>query len=231
MAFMLQCALRINGIKGNVPTRRFRVKIRAILPYMALAALSFAPAALAQAGAPPTKFRVMDMRSAIIATAEAQAAGAQLKSQFAPQTAAIDGINKELEGISKRLQAGANTLSQDEQAKLQRQGQMLQNQLKRATEQVDEQSQAAQSDIVDGIGRKMMDLVETYAKENGLDCVLNSSSDSIGVLYKASNMDVTQEIVKLYDQKYPVKGAAPAAKPTTPSTPPAKKPGGPGQQN
>jgi Skp family chaperone for outer membrane proteins len=221
MAFMLQCALRINGIKGNVPTRRFRVKIRAILPYMALAALSFAPAALAQAGAPPTKFRVMDMRSAIIATAEAQAAGAQLKSQFAPQTAAIDGINKELEGISKRLQAGANTLSQDEQAKLQRQGQMLQNQLKRATEQVDEQSQAAQSDIVDGIGRK----------ENGLDCVLNSSSDSIGVLYKASNMDVTQEIVKLYDQKYPVKGAAPAAKPTTPSTPPAKKPGGPGQQN
>jgi Skp family chaperone for outer membrane proteins len=208
------------------------VKIRAILPYVALVALSFAPAALAQAGAPPTRFKVMDMRAAIVATAEAQAAGAQLKSQFAPQTSAIDGLNKQLEDVSKRLQAGANTLSQDEQVKLQRQGQMLQNQIKRATEQVDEQSQAAQSDIVDAIGRKMMDLVETYAKENGLDCVLNSSSDSIGVLYKSSNLDVTQEIVKLYDQKYPVKGAAPAAaKPTAPSTPPAKKPGGPGQQN
>jgi hypothetical protein len=44
-------------------------------------------------------------------------------------------------------------------------------------------------------------------------------------------MDVTQEVVKLYDQKYPVKGVAPAAKPTTPATPPVKKPGGPGQQN
>jgi outer membrane protein len=205
------------------------VKIRAILPFMALAAFSFAPAAMAQGGAQPTKFKVMDMRAAIVRTAEAQAAGAQLQSQFAPQNANIEGIQKQIDEISKKLQAGANTLSQEEQAKLQRQGQMLQNQLKRAGEQLDEQSQAAQADIVDNIGRKMMDIVETYAKENGLDCVLNSSNDSIGVLYKASNLDVTQEIVKLYDQKYPVKGtagAAPASKPVTPATPPVKKPGG-----
>lgn len=206
------------------------MKIRALLPGIALAALSFAPAALAQA--PPTKFKVMDMRAAIVQTAEAKAAGAQLQSQFASQDAAIKGVDQELDGISKRLQAGANTLSQDEQAKLGRQGTMLQNQRNRMAEQLKEQSEAAQSDVVDTIGRKMMDLVETYAKENGLDCVLNASSDSIGVLYKAPNMDVTQEIVKLYDQKFPVKGAAPAAaKPTTPSTPPVKKPGGPGQQN
>jgi hypothetical protein len=41
-------------------------------------------------------------------------------------------------------------------------------------------------------------------------------------------MDVTQEIVKLYDQKYPVKAATTAApKPATPPASPAvKKPGG-----
>ena len=204
------------------------MKIRAILPLMALAAFSFAPAAIAQAGA-PTKFKVMDMRTAIVATAEAQAAGAQLKSQFASQSAAVDGIQKQMDDIQKRGNAGANTLSDEEKAKMQRQYGLLQNQLKRASEQLDEQSQAAQADIVDNIGRKMMDIVETYAKENGLDCVLNSSNDSISVLYKANNLDVTQEIVKLYDQKYPVKGtagAAPATKPTTPATPPVKKPGG-----
>jgi len=205
------------------------VKIRAILPWMALAGLSLAPAAMAQAGsaAAPTKFKVMDMRAAIVNTAEAQAAGLQLKSQFAPQQAAIDGITKQMEDIQKRGAAGANTLSQDEQAKMQRQYGLLQNQLKRATEQFDEQSQAAQADIVDGIGRKMMDVVNTYARENGLDCVLNSSSDSISVLYKSQNLDVTQEIVKLYDQKYPVKTAVAApAKPPTPTTPAVKKPGG-----
>jgi Skp family chaperone for outer membrane proteins len=206
------------------------VKIRAILPFMALAAFSFAPVAMAQGGAPPTKFKVMDMRAAIINTAEARAAGAQLQSQFAPQNAAIDGIQKQMDDIQKRGTAGANTLSDEEKGKMQRQYGLLQNQLKRASEQLQEQSEAAQADIVDGIGRKMMDLVENYAKENGLDCVLNSSGDSLSVLYKSTNLDVTQEIIKLYDQKYPVKGAPaaapPATKPTTPSTPPVKKPGG-----
>jgi outer membrane protein len=204
------------------------VKIRAILPFMAAVAFSFAPAAMAQGGA-PTKFKVMDMRAAIVNTAEAKAAGAQLQSQFAPQNTNIENLQKQIDDISKRLQAGANTLSPEEQARLNRQGTMLQNQLKRAGEQLQEQSEAAQADIIDGIGRKMMDIVDAFAKENGLDCVLGTSSDSISVLYKSPSMDVTQEIVKLYDQKYPAKGAAasaPAPKPTTPSTPPVKKPGG-----
>ena len=201
------------------------MKIRAILPTIALVALSIAPAALAQGA--PAKIRVMDMRAAIVQTAEAQAAGAQLKSQFAPQTAAIDAMDKELDSISKRLQAGVNTLSQDEQAKLQRQGSLLTNQRKRAADALSEQSEAAQQDIIDAIGRKMLDLIETYGKENGLDFVLTSSADSIGVLYKGPNMDVTTDLIKLYDQKYPVKGAAISpAKPTTPATPPVKKPGG-----
>jgi len=209
------------------------VKIRAILSSVALVGLSLAPAAMAQgSAAPPTKFKVMDMRAAIVNTAEAKAAGAQLQSQFAPQQAAIDNISKQMDDIQKRGTAGANTLSDEEKGKLQRQYGLLQNQLKRSTEQLDEQSQAAQADIVDSIGRKMMDVVDTFAKENGLDCVLNSSSDSIGVLYKGANLDVTQEIVKLYDQKYPAKApAAAATKPATPANPPAKKPGGPGQQN
>jgi Skp family chaperone for outer membrane proteins len=204
------------------------VKIRAILPWMALAAVSFAPAAMAQAGAPPTKFKVMDMRTAIIATAEAKADVAQLQSQFAPQQAQMESLNKQIDDLARKLQAGTNTLSDEEKARLTRQGQMLQSQYKRASDQLEEQSNAAQQDMVDGIGRKMMDLVETYAKENNLDAVLNASNDSIGILYKAPSMDVTQEIVKLYDQKYPVKtsASAPASKPTTPATPPVKKPGG-----
>jgi Skp family chaperone for outer membrane proteins len=195
---------------------------------MALAAVSFAPAVMAQTGAPPTKFKVMDMRTAIIATAEAKSDVAQLQSQFAPQNAQIESLNKQIDELARKLQAGTNTLSDEEKARLTRSGQLLQSQSKRAQDQLEEQSNAAQQDLVDGIGRKMMDLVETYAKENGLDCVLNTSSDSIGVLYKAPTMDVTQEIVKLYDQKYPVKGAPAAApKPSTPPASPAvKKPGG-----
>jgi Skp family chaperone for outer membrane proteins len=205
------------------------VKIRAILPLMALAAFSFAPAAMAQAGSvPPTKFRVIDMRAAIVGTAEAKSDYAQLQSQFAPQTAALDNLTKQADDVAKKMQAGANTLSDEEKARLSRQGQMLQSQYKRAQDQLEEQSNAAQQDMVDGIGRKMMDIVDNYRKENGLDCILGASSDSLSVLSKSAEMDITQEIIKLYDQKYPVKGAPTAApKPATPPASPAvKKPGG-----
>jgi hypothetical protein len=36
------------------------------------------------------------------------------------------------------------------------------------------------------------------------------------VIYAANTIDVTQDIIKLYDQSYPVKSSAAAAKPATP---------------
>jgi hypothetical protein len=47
-------------------------------------------------------------------------------------------------------------------------------------------------------------------------------------VYGSSQSDITQDIVRLYDQAYPVKGAASAApaapKPAAPAPAPAKKP-------
>jgi Skp family chaperone for outer membrane proteins len=142
----------------------------------------------------------------------------------------MDGLNKQIEDIQRKFQAGANTLSDEEKARLQRQGQLLQNQLKRASEQYDEQIQAAQTDIIDAIGKKMIDVLDSYSRENGLAVVMNIAPNSASVLYKAPQLDITMDIVKLYDQRYPIKATASApAKP--PATTPVKKPGGPGQQN
>jgi hypothetical protein len=58
--------------------------------------------------------------------------------------------------------------------------------------------------------------------------VFDSSAQNSPILFASTNIDITQEIIKLYDQAYPVKGGAtvPAAKPapTKPATPPATKP-------
>lgn len=216
------------------------MKIRAILPWAVVIGLSLAPAAMAQAGASstpatmasgPTKVVVLDVRAAIVNTAEGKQAQAQLQSQFSSQVANIDKIGKEIEAIEKRAQAGANTLSAEEQAKMQRQHDLLQKQYQRATEEYQDETNAAQAEVLDGIGRKLVDMVDRYARENGVGLVIDSSSQQTPVLYRAQQVDISQEIVKLYDLQYPVKAAAttPAPKPSTPATPPAKKPGGPGQ--
>jgi len=82
--------------------------------------------------------------------------------------------------------------------------------------------------VIDRIGRKMVDVLDRYARENGYNIVLDSSAQNTPILYASTQIDVTQEIVRLYDSAYPVKGGAPAqqkppaAKPAAPTTTPTK---------
>lgn len=185
---------------------------------------SSAPAASAPApAAGMMRVAVLNVRGAIASTAEGKQAAAEMQSQFAPGQSQMDDLRKKIEDTEKRLQAGQTTLSDEEKAKLERQDQLYQRQAQRLQDQLNEEVQAAQADIVDRISRKMDDVLKKYASENGYSAVIDSSSQAI--VFVAQSADITEAIVRLYDQSYPVKAGAPA-KPSTPTTP--KK--NPGQQ-
>jgi outer membrane protein len=173
------------------------------------------------------KIGVINVRQAIVTTAEGKAASNDLQTQFAPRQNELEALNKQINDLRNRLSAGANTLSDDEKVRLTQQGQRLTQQLDRKNNELNEDVQAAQADVVDKIGRKMMDVLDRYARENGLVAVFDSSAQNSPILFASTNIDITQDIIKLYDQAYPAKGgtAAPAAKPASPkTTPPASKP-------
>jgi outer membrane protein len=182
------------------------------------------------AASAPTKIAVLNVRSAIVATAEGKQAQALLQSQFAPKQNELQATQKQIEDIQRRMSDGARTLSDDEKAKLQRQGELLSRRLQRDNDGLTEELNAAQGEIVDSIGRKMLDVLDRYARENGYVAVLDTSAQGSPVIYGSSQADITQDVVRLYDQAYPVKGgapatsAAPAPKPATPAPAPAKKP-------
>ena len=183
---------------------------------------------MAAGAASGAKVAVINIRQAIASTAEGKQATAELQSQFAPRQNELENLNKQINDLRQRLAAGQTTLSDEEKQRLQVQGQRLAAQLDRKNNELNEDAQAAQSDVVDRIGRKMMDVLDRYAREGGYIAVFDSSSQNSPILYASSNIDVTQEIIKLYDQAYPIKaaGTTPAAKPaaTTPKPAPATKP-------
>jgi len=176
------------------------------------------------------KIGVINVRQAIVTTAEGKQASNELQAQFTPRQTELENMNKQINDLRNRLSAGANTLSDEEKVRLTQQGQKLTQQLDRKNNELNEDVQAAQADVVDKIGRKMMDVLDRYARENGLVAVFDSSAQNSPILFASTSIDITQEIIKLYDQSYPVKGgaaAAPAAaKPATtrPATVPATKP-------
>jgi outer membrane protein len=179
------------------------------------------------AAAAPTKIAVINIRNAIVATAEGKQAQAQLQSQFAPKQTELQSLQKQIEDLQRRMTEGARTLSDDEKAKMQREGELLSRRLQRGNDDLNEELNAAQGEIVDGIGRKMLEVLDRYSRENGFTAVLDTSAQGSPVVYGSSNSDITQEIVRLYDQAYPIKAAssAPATpKPAAPAPAPAKKP-------
>jgi outer membrane protein len=179
------------------------------------------------AAAAPSKIAVINIRNAIVATAEGKLAQAQLQSQFAPKQNELQSLQKQIEDLQRRLTEGARTLSDDEKAKMQREGELLSRRLQRGNDDLNEELNAAQGEIVDGIGRKMLEVLDRYSRENGFTAVLDTSAQGSPVVYGSSNSDITQEIVRLYDQAYPIKAAAAPAAPkaAAPAAPaPAKKP-------
>ena len=171
---------------------------------------------------------IINLRGAIGSTAEGKQASAELQSQFAPRSAEIDNLTKQINDLQQKLQAGQGKLSQEEETRLTAEGQKLTQRLDRRRTDFQEDAGAAQQDVLERIGRKMVDVLDKYARENGFSVVLDTSGQNSPILYASNQIDVTQEIVRLYDQAYPVKagaGAPPAPKPTSkPTTPSGTKP-------
>jgi outer membrane protein len=222
---------------GITHNKENKVNLRIVLRSAAVfaACLVSTGAAWAQAapaaGAGAKSVAIINLRGAIGTTAEGKQASAELQSQFAPRSAEIDGLTKQINDLQQKLQAGQGKLSEDEQARLTAEGQKLTQRLDRRRNDFQEDATAAQQEVLERIGRKMVDVLDRFARENGYSVVLDTSGQNSPILYASNQIDVTQEIVRLYDQEHPVKAgaAAPAAaKPAAPkpatATPTPTKP-------
>ena len=172
-----------------------------------------------------TKIGSINIRQAIVTTAEGKQASAELQSQFASQQNELEALNKQINDLRQQLAANATTWGDDQKARVSAQGQRLTAKFDRQNTALQEDVNAAQSEVVDRIGRKMMDVIERYARENGYVAVFEYPAQNTSVVYASTNIDITAEIIKLYDQAYPAKGgAAPATKPATTPKPATQPP-------
>jgi outer membrane protein len=199
------------------------------------AGAAWAQATPAAGAAASGKIGVLNVRAAILGTAEGKLSSAELQSQFAPRQTELENMNKQINDLRQRIAAGEGKLSAEEGSRLQKQGEGMARQFQRKQDEMQEDANAAQAEVFERLGRKMNDVLDRYARENGYIVLLDYSAQNTPIVNFSNQVDVTQEIVRLYDQAYPVKAgavtpakpaaakpAATTAKPTTP--PPTAKP-------
>jgi outer membrane protein len=201
------------------------MKMRLAIPV--LTAILASPALWAQSSTAaattdtPGKVGVINVQAAIASTAEGKQALAEMQSRFAPRYTELQDIQKQMDDLRNRLQTGQTTLSDEEKARLARQGDQLSRTYQRKQTELQDDSNDAQQDILNAIGPKLVDLLDKYSRENGYAVIIDTSSQQSPVMFAANQIDVTQAIITLYDKTYPLKSAAS----TTPAKPAAKPAG------
>ena len=194
---------------------------------MAGQALAQAPAAAAAAAsAAPTKIAVIQVQAALTATKEGQKAAAELEARMGPRKKELDGRQAEIKDLQERLQRGGNTLSDSAKEDLTRGIDTKTKSFNRQVEDAQAELEQEQQKVIGGLGQKMMAVIDKYAQQNGYALVIDVSSQNTPVLYASNSVDITKEVIDLYDKTVftPAPAAAPA---TTTARPAAARPAAP----
>src|SRR5674476_1397006 len=96
--------------------------------------------------------------------------------------------------------------------------------LQRDTEDAQADLDAEQGKIMQELGNKVMAVLEKFATANGYALVLDVSNPQTPVLWASQTIDITSDIVKLYDQANPGTAAPGAAKAPAAAAPVAPRP-------
>ena len=191
-------------------------------------ALAQAPvAAPAAATAPPTKVAVIQIQAALAATKEGQKAAADLEVKLAPRKKELDGKQADIKDLQERLQRGGNTLSDTAKEDLTRNIDAKTKSYNRELEDAQAELEQEQQKVVGALGQKMMAVIDKYAQQNGFAIVLDVSSQNTPVLYASNTVDITKEVIDLYDKTVFTATPAPTAPgpaAARPSAPPAARP-------
>ncbi len=202
------------------------MRFSGVLLAMALAAAS---SAWAQQAA-PLKIGVIDMQAALLNTKDGQKAVADLKAKFAPKEQEFQKRQQDLAAKQEQYRKTQNTISDEAKAQLARDIDTMTKNLQRDTQDAQQDVEAEQQRVLNELGQKMNQVMQKYATEKQLTLILDVGGQPSNIMYASSTIDITRDIIALYDAAPPMTNVSkPSSAPTPLTAPkaPAPKPAAP----
>src|SRR5271170_4540110 len=165
------------------------------------------------------KFAVINIQGAIISTKDGQKAAAELNAKTAPKKKELEQKQNEVNALQDQLNKGSNTLSDSAKNDLYKNIESKKKTLQREVEDAQADLEADQQKLLQQLGQKILAVIEKYSRDNGITMVVDVSSQNTPVIYASPSIDITKEIIELYD-----KSTASASAPATTSAPAPKAP-------
>lgn len=174
----------------------------------------------AAAQTPAQKVGVINIQEAIVQTKDGQKARNDLQAKFGPTQKDLQDKQSKLAAMQDQYRKGTNTLSDEAKLKLQRDIDGATTSLKRDTEDANTEVQESERKVMDELGGKMMAVINKYAADNGYVLIIDVSNPQTPVLFASNTIDITRDVIAMYDKNSGSIAPAPAApKPTAPAAP------------
>lgn len=198
-----------------------------ISPVLGLGVTLLAPLLWAQ-GSGPTKVATINIQQALVSTKDGQKALSDIQARFTPKKNDLDKQQNTLAGLQDQLNKGGAKLSDEARQRLVRDIDLAKTRLQRDTEDAQTEYDQENQKIMNELGGRILAVINKYAKDNGYALVLDIISQQSAVMYASDSIDITKDIIELYDKNAPAPSSSTTAKPapprpalTAPTHPPA----------
>jgi outer membrane protein len=183
--------------------------------FLALGLLAMPLAALAD-----SKLGWVDMQRALEEIDEGKVAKAQLKKDFEEKQKQLDAKQSELEALrtdfEKQQAVLSDQVKQTKAAEIEKRF----GEVRQFYVQLQQDLAAREQEASKGITERMNGLVREIAEAEGLQAVLDGGA----VVWAAPSLDLTNEVIRKYNAKFPLKGDGAKLDPKAAPKPPAAKP-------
>ncbi|MCA9713346.1 MAG: OmpH family outer membrane protein [Myxococcales bacterium] len=146
------------------------------------------------------KVAVVEVQRLLLETTQGSKAKKDLEKKFTKGQAKLDGKNKDLQKQVEDLQAKAAMLSQAELMRRQEALGIKYQEVQQLYMELQEDISNSETMLVEKIYKNAQTVVDTIAKDEGIEVVLVKSPMSI--LYANPKIDITNRVIVAYDKKF-----------------------------
>lgn len=191
-----------------------------IWPALAISAVAFGQSS-------PSKVGVINIQSALVSTKDGQKAAQELETRRSPKAKDFEKRQAEIRQLQDQMNRGGAAMAEAAKTDLARNIDVKTKAFNRDLEDAQAEWDQDQQKVLQELGQKMMVVIDKYAKDNGFALILDVSNPQTPVLYASNTIDITKDIIDLYDKNAPAatpSSAAPAKPAPTTARPPAPAP-------
>ena len=148
------------------------------------------------------KIGFVKVERAVATVQEGKAKLKELEEWAKPRTQELQQLSNRVGELQRQVEQQSTVATPEALGRLQAEGRETQRRLEDADRQYRRDLDAKQNEVLRDVARKLNQVVTDYAKSNDYDAVFLMKEETL--VYLAPTADLTDIVIRLYDQRFPL---------------------------